>query len=179
MKNLLFVCLLTFLYISLVKTQNESKEFSEKDYKAPSAGKSYFFDNFNKDSINNIWIPSKVEKYNGVWKHSSAMGSLVGISDDFGLLLTEEAKHYALSATFQQPIDNKDKDLVIQYEVKFETDSGMSCGGAYVKLLSEEVKTEKFDNESPYIIMFGPDKVIFKIKISVVLQIKYTLFSVI
>jgi hypothetical protein len=51
---------------------------------------------------------------------------------------------------------------VLQYEVKME--EPLSCGGAYVKLFDAEaagaagVVDGEFDNDTPYIIMFGPDR---------------------
>lgn len=37
----------------------------------------------------------------------------------------------------------------------------LTCGGAYVKLFDaavEGVKDGEFDNDTPYVIMFGPDR---------------------
>ena len=45
---------------------------------------------------------------------------------------------------------------MVQYESTL-TD-GLTCGGAYIKLLEAPVDTSKFDNESPYVLMFGPDR---------------------
>ena len=36
--------------------------------------------------------------------------------------------------------------------------NGISCGGAYIKLLSGEAELNKFHEKTPYSIMFGPDK---------------------
>jgi calnexin len=35
-----------------------------------------------------------------------------------------------------------------------------SCGGAYTKLIMEESKVNlnNFNNEDPYVVMFGPDR---------------------
>ena len=43
-----------------------------------------------------------------------------------------------------------------RYEVNFQ--NGITCGGAYIKLLSGEVELSKFQEKTPYSIMFGPDK---------------------
>ena len=77
---------------------------------------------------------------------------------DKGLVLKDKAAHHAISAKFDSPISNKDKTLVVQYEVKLQ--SGLECGGAYMKLLQENaaLASDEFSNASPYIIMFGPDK---------------------
>lgn len=84
--------------------------------------------------------------------------ALKGIEGDKGLVLKDKAAHHAISAKFDQPIDNKDDTLVVQYEVKLQ--AGLECGGAYMKLLREnaDLHQEEFSNASPYVIMFGPDK---------------------
>ncbi|KAI9728015.1 MAG: hypothetical protein M1828_005420 [Chrysothrix sp. TS-e1954] len=83
---------------------------------------------------------------------------LKGIEGDKGLVLKDKAAHHAISAKFPKKIDNKGKDLVVQYEVKLQ--DGLECGGAYMKLLQDNkaLHAEEFSNASPYIIMFGPDK---------------------
>merc|ERR1719324_341721 len=62
---------------------------------------------------------------------------------------------YGVAAEIKPPF-KLDEKLVIQYESTL-TD-GLTCGGAYVKLLESPVDTSKFDNESPYVLMFGPDR---------------------
>jgi calnexin len=81
-----------------------------------------------------------------------------GIAGDKGLVLKDKAAHHAISAKFDEPIDNKGKTLVVQYEVKLQ--NFLECGGAYMKLLQQNAAlgTDEFSNASPYIIMFGPDK---------------------
>jgi calnexin len=73
-------------------------------------------------------------------------------------VLKDKAAHHAISAKFDKPISNKKDTLVVQYEVKLQ--SGLECGGAYMKLLQDNKKlaSDEFSNASPYIIMFGPDK---------------------
>ena len=39
---------------------------------------------------------------------------------DKGLVLKDKAAHHAISAKFPKKIDNKGKDLVVQYEVKLQ-----------------------------------------------------------
>lgn len=48
--------------------------------------------------------------------------------------------------------------IMCRYEVKLQ--KVHECGGAYLKLVaeSEGISPSQFDNETPYIIMFGPDK---------------------
>jgi len=74
------------------------------------------------------------------------------------LLLEQAFKHYGLAYHFPTPINNKEKPLVVQYEVKL--DEILTCGGAYIKLFTHDAsrKKEDFDNDTPYVIMFGPDR---------------------
>lgn len=76
---------------------------------------------------------------------------------DVGLLLKQEAKRYAVTAPLAAPVSTSDdKPLVVQYEVKLQ--DGLSCGGAYVKLYEEGVEPSAVTPDSPYVIMFGPDR---------------------
>jgi calnexin len=80
-----------------------------------------------------------------------------------------KAAHHAISAVFPEPISvvgtNAEEParvpLVVQYEVK--TQKGLECGGAYLKLLTENPGEglrvgEDFTDKTPFTIMFGPDK---------------------
>ena len=78
----------------------------------------------------------------------------VGVVDG-ALMLREANRMYGVAAEVKPPF-KLDEKLVIQYESTL-TD-GLTCGGAYVKLLEAPVDTSKFDNESPYVLMFGPDR---------------------
>ncbi|RKP14490.1 Calreticulin family-domain-containing protein, partial [Piptocephalis cylindrospora] len=77
-----------------------------------------------------------------------------------GLVLKTPAAHHAISAKFDETLENIDKTLVIQYETKMQ--EGLECGGAYLKLLSErdgeDVYSKEFSDKTPYTIMFGPDR---------------------
>jgi hypothetical protein len=74
------------------------------------------------------------------------------------MLLERANQHYGVALPFKTPVDSTDKEFVVQYEVKM--DEPLSCGGAYIKLLEETATAnlEEFDNNTPYIVMFGPDK---------------------
>ena len=50
-------------------------------------------------------------------------------------MVESKAAHHAISTLFPEPLDPKDKPLVVQYEVKLQ--KGLECGGAYIKLLTE------------------------------------------
>ena len=50
-----------------------------------------------------------------------------GFESDKGIQLTEAMKHYAFSSKFAEPLVTKEKDIVVQYELKLE--EGLTCGG--------------------------------------------------
>jgi len=82
-------------------------------------------------------------------------GKYPGAEGDKGIQTSEDARFYSISAPLDAPFDNKGKDLVLSYTVKFEND--VDCGGAYIKLLPGGFDTKKFGGDTPYSIMFGPD----------------------
>ncbi|MCJ1320236.1 hypothetical protein MMC15_005574 [Xylographa vitiligo] len=132
----------------------------------PSIIKAPFFEQFT-DDWESRWKPSHAKKedsktdeewaYIGEWAVEEPH-VLKGIEGDKGLVVKNAAAHHAISAKFDEKIDNKDQTLVVQYEVKLQ--NGLECGGAYMKLLQDNkaLHAEEFSNASPYIIMFGPDK---------------------
>ncbi|CAL5204451.1 unnamed protein product [Lathyrus oleraceus] len=112
-----------------------------------------FYESFDED-FDNRWIVSGKEEYNGVWKHSKSEGH-----DDFGLLVSEPARKYAIVKELDAPVSLKDGTVVLQFETRLQ--NGLECGGAYIKYLQTQEsgwKPKGFDNESPYSIMFGPDR---------------------
>lgn len=46
-----------------------------------------------------------------------------GIDGDKGLVVKNPAAHHAISAKFPKKVDNKGKSLVVQYEVKLQSES--------------------------------------------------------
>lgn len=106
------------------------------------------------ESFDGRWIVSQKDEYQGVWKHSKSEGH-----DDYGLLVSEPARKYAIVKELDKPLSLKDGTVVLQYEVRLQ--NGLECGGAYLKYLRPQEAgwvSKEFDNESPYAIMFGPDK---------------------
>ncbi|TGZ79671.1 Calreticulin-domain-containing protein [Ascodesmis nigricans] len=134
---------------------------------SPLAIKAPFYEQFTED-WESRWKISHAKKQNdksgdeewayvGEWSVEEPT-VLKGIEGDKGLVVKNVAAHHAISAKFPTPVDPKDKNLVVQYEVKLQ--GGLDCGGAYLKLLREnkDLHLEEFSNASPYVIMFGPDK---------------------
>lgn len=98
-------------------------------------------------------------KYDGVWSVEEPT-VFPGLAGDEGLTMKSKAKQHAISTLFDEPITFDGKEpFVVQYEVKMQ--NGLSCGGAYIKLLrsdGNELSTESFGDTTPYTIMFGPDR---------------------
>ncbi|KAJ1826973.1 hypothetical protein LPJ56_001909 [Coemansia sp. RSA 2599] len=72
-----------------------------------------------------------------------------------GLQISEDARFYAYTSKLKRPFNTKGKDFVVQFTVKYEQD--IDCGGAYLKLLPPTLDPAKFDGDSEYEVMFGPD----------------------
>ncbi|KAL2820226.1 Calreticulin family-domain-containing protein [Aspergillus cavernicola] len=138
----------------------ERPTFTPTNLEAP------FLEQFT-DDWQSRWSPSHAKKedskseedwaYVGEWSVEEP-SVLKGIDGDKGLVVKNVAAHHAISAKFPKKIDNKDKTLVVQYEVKPQ--NSLVCGGAYMKLLQDNKKllSDEFSNTTPYVIMFGPDK---------------------
>lgn len=117
------------------------------------ASEPLFYESFD-DSFEGRWIVSEKDEYKGVWKHSNSDGH-----EDHGLLVSEKARKYGIVKELEKPVNLNDATVVLQYEVRFQ--NGLECGGAYLKYLRPQGTDwipKDFDNESPYSIMFGPDK---------------------
>ncbi|KAJ8772386.1 hypothetical protein K2173_027563 [Erythroxylum novogranatense] len=112
-----------------------------------------FYESFD-ESFDGRWVVSEKDDYKGVWKHSKSEGH-----DDYGLLVSEKARKYAIVKELDEPVKLKDETIVLQFETRLQ--NGLECGGAYLKYLRPQDAgwiAKEFDNESPYSIMFGPDK---------------------
>lgn len=117
------------------------------------ASDSLFYESFD-ETFEGRWTTSDKDDYKGSWKHSKSEGH-----DDYGLLVSEPARKYAIVKEADEPISLQDGTIVLQYEVRLQ--NGLECGGAYLKYLRPQEAgwtPKEFDNESPYSIMFGPDK---------------------
>merc|ERR1711879_817243 len=64
-------------------------------------------------------------------------------------------RFFGISAGFDS-FSNEGKDLIIQYQAKYEKD--VECGGGYLKIGPKLTDLTTFGDPTPYNIMFGPDK---------------------
>ncbi|ORY80340.1 Calreticulin family-domain-containing protein, partial [Protomyces lactucae-debilis] len=133
----------------------------------PTAMKAPFLEQFADASWEQRWNPSaktsgddghEEMNYVGRWNVEEPT-VYKGMEGDAGLVLKDDARRHAISSAFKKSFDNKDGTLVLQYEVKMQ--KGLECGGAYLKLLTvspEGIAAKEFSGDTPYTIMFGPDK---------------------
>merc|ERR1711972_1157393 len=121
-----------------------------------ASGKIYFQETFGQ-GWESRWTASK-------WKESEGtQGKFVASAgkwfkdeaEDTGIQTSEDSKFYGISASFDS-FSNEGKDLIIQYQAKYEKD--VECGGGYVKLGPKMDDPTTFGDPTPYNVMFGPDK---------------------
>jgi len=107
--------------------------------------------------------------YHETFKDLDGWTEAEGKTDQFGLATEEwgvdtestrlktmkDATFYAIATKIDEPLDNTDKDLVLLLNVKHE--QNIDCGGGYLKLMNSLESLEKFDGDTQYEIMFGPD----------------------
>uniref|UniRef100_A0A4W5KZS4 Calmegin n=1 Tax=Hucho hucho TaxID=62062 RepID=A0A4W5KZS4_9TELE len=128
----------------MVEDREDSAEIEgEVTYKTPvPIGEVYFSETFDDGSLDR-WQVSKtmkedaddeIAKYDGQWSVEQLKENKV--PGDMGLVLKSRAKHHAIASLLDRPFLFQDDALVVQYEVNFQ--DGIDCGGAYIKLLSDE-----------------------------------------
>jgi len=116
-------------------------------------GNTYFSETFD-EGWHKRWIFSRWKEEDGKMGRWSLHGGKY--NHDRGLVTTENEKHYTVSAHFM-PFTNEGEELYIQYEVTlFQKD--LLCGGAYMKIGPTMEDPRTFGGETPFNIMFGPDR---------------------
>merc|ERR1719482_1632570 len=112
----------------------------------------FFEEDFSGD-WESRWVSSKAKEGLGVMKVSA--GKYYSDPEaGKGLQTSQDAKFYAISAKTKE-FSNDGKTLVVQFSVKHEQD--IDCGGGYLKIAPTGAQGEKFNGDSKYNIMFGPD----------------------
>lgn len=99
-----------------------------------------------------------------------------GLPGDNVMSLTKRALHYAVTAPLKKAVNfatNGDGGVVVQYEVRWPQE-GDNCGGAYVKLFAKDTLPElkTVNDQTPYVVMFGPDKCGSTSKVHLILRHK-------
>merc|ERR550537_2190854 len=118
---------------------------------AGTSGTTYFSETFG-EGWESEW--KKGEGTQGTWAHSAGKW-FADAEADKGIQTKEDSKFFGISAGFES-FSNKGKDLIIQYQAKYEKD--VECGGGYMKIGPKLADPTGFGDPTPYNIMFGPDK---------------------
>merc|ERR1711990_1307539 len=119
---------------------------------AVASAEGYFEEDFSGD-WESRWVQSKAKDGLGVMKVTA--GKFYGDAEaGKGMQTSQDAKFYAISAKTKE-FANEGKTFVVQYSVKHEQD--IDCGGGYLKIAPSDAQGEKFNGDSKYNIMFGPD----------------------
>jgi len=116
----------------------------------------YFSETFGK-GWESRWIASKWKESEGTtgkWE-ATAGKWFADEAEDTGIQTAEDSKFFGISAGFNS-FSNKGKDLIVQYQAKYEKD--VECGGGYLKLGPKMSDPTTFGDPTVYNIMFGPDK---------------------
>ncbi|CAE7864886.1 crtA [Symbiodinium sp. KB8] len=116
----------------------------------------YFSETFG-DGWESRWTPSEWKKSDGTqgtWQLSAGKW-FANEAEDKGVQTAEDSRFFGLSAGFDS-FSNEGKELIIQYQAKYEKD--IECGGGYVKVGPKLSDPKTFGDPTPYNIMFGPDK---------------------
>ena len=121
------------------------------------------------------------EEFNSLdgWTASSEVGHGAAVlsSGDFygdakinqGLKTSQDARFYSTSTEIAEGVTNEGKDLVVSLSVKHE--QGIDCGGGYAKF-TPAMDATKFNGDSEYLLMFGPDKCGFNKRVHVIFNYK-------
>merc|ERR1719240_464151 len=120
------------------------------------SGTTHFSETFG-DGWESRWTVSKWKESEGTagtWKLNAGKWFSDEAADK-GIQTVEDSKFFGLAASFDS-FSNKGKDLIIQYQAKYEKD--VECGGGYVKVGPKQADLTTFGDPTPYNIMFGPDK---------------------
>jgi calreticulin len=124
--------------------------------------KVFFHESF--DSGMDKWVQSENKADYG--KFAVTSGDFYGDEQiNKGLKTTQDAKFYASSVALPESVSNEGKNLVVSLSVKHE--QGLDCGGGYIKIMPE-MDQKKFNGDSEYYLMFGPDQCGYNKKVHII-----------
>merc|ERR1712003_160161 len=109
------------------------------------------------DGWESRWTLSKWKESEGTQgKFIAATGKwFANEKEDIGIQTSEDSKFFGIATSFDS-FSNAGKELIVQYQAKYEKD--IECGGGYLKIGPKLDDLTKFGDPTPYNIMFGPDK---------------------
>jgi calreticulin len=134
------------------------------------SGNVYLRESFD-DGWRERWVDSEWKKEDGTdgkWELSAGTW-FADETRDRGLQTGEDSKFFGISTEFDA-FSNRDKDLVVQYQMKH--DQKIECGGGYLKVGPKPEDLKAFGDPTPYYLMFGPDQCGSTNRIHVILNYK-------
>eukprot|EP00747_Dinoflagellata_sp_TGD_P146661 gnl/TRDRNA2_/TRDRNA2_176714_c1_seq32.p1 gnl/TRDRNA2_/TRDRNA2_176714_c1~~gnl/TRDRNA2_/TRDRNA2_176714_c1_seq32.p1 ORF type:complete len:394 (+),score=155.88 gnl/TRDRNA2_/TRDRNA2_176714_c1_seq32:87-1268(+) len=137
---------------------------------AVASGKIYFSETFG-DGWDSRWTVSKwkdSEGTSGTWDTSAGKWH-ADAKEDVGIITNQDSKFFGISAGFDS-FSNEGKELIIQYQAKYEKD--VECGGGYVKVGPKMSDPTAFGDPTAYNVMFGPDKCGYNKRTHLIFQYK-------
>ena len=117
-------------------------------------------EDFRNESVQASWKVCNSDKFTGSWS----------FRDSFLRMGTPNAFH-AIGKKFETPFEIRDRDFVLQFSVRAETDN-VTCSGAYVKVFGGPEFNPELGDYTNYVMMFGPDKCGMNDKIHFMLRMK-------
>jgi calreticulin len=122
---------------------------------AVATAETFYKEQFDK-SWTDRWVQSEHKKSEGTaGEFKLTAGEWYGDAEgDKGVQTSQDARFYSYTSKFT-PFSSIGKDLVLQFSVKHT--QKIDCGGGYIKVLPSTVDQAKFNGDSEYYIMFGPD----------------------
>jgi len=121
---------------------------------AASIAEVFFREEFDDAGWESRWVKS-TSKGSEAGEVDATAGKYYADANDKGLHTKQDARFYQVSAKIPKAFSNRGKDLVFQFSVKHE--QNIDCGGGYFKLLPGPLDQTKFNGDSKYYVMFGPD----------------------
>jgi len=115
------------------------------------SGKVHFSEEFG-DDWESRWVKSTWKESEGTQGKWALIQPAQG---SFGIQTAEDSKFFGVAAEFPS-FSNDGKELIVQYQAKYEKD--VECGGGYMKIGPKMEDRTKFGDPTVYNIMFGPDK---------------------
>merc|ERR1711972_1183505 len=121
-----------------------------------ATGKVFFSETFG-DGWESRWTVSKWKESEGTQgKWATTAGKWFNDeAEDKGIQTSEDSKFFGIAAGFDS-FSNAGKELIIQYQAKYEKD--VECGGGYLKIGPKVDDLAAFGDPTVYNIMFVPDK---------------------
>merc|ERR1719311_94446 len=120
------------------------------------SGKIYFQEDFS-EGWESGWTSSTWKESEGTQgKFVAATGKWFNDEkDDVGIQTSQDSKFFGIATSFES-FGNDGKELILQYQAKYEKD--IECGGGYLKIGPKMSDPTTFGDPTAYNIMFGPDK---------------------